>query len=208
MNEPAKKQLFVIGNGPIGEDIGAPVDAADFVVRFNEPKASIGMSGTRTDWLFIANAGKPMQRRLTNPAYFNSPIVTAALRVFLVYHPDIIRKYHPKPNLLSRMKGRRADWTVPALEMYGRAGKEVTILPPSFYEDGCKVLGIPPGEMKSIFPSTGFFGIRYVLGKFCTQDWCINICGFTWEGWKRHAWGDEYHWARALADDRQISVWL
>ena len=208
MSSPLKKQLFVIGNGPVGDDIGGNVDAADFVVRFNEPKASIGMSGTKTDWLFINNAGKPMQRRLTDPGYCSSPIVTAARRVFLVYHPDIIRRYHPKPNLLSRIKGRRADWTLPALGMYGRVGKEVTIFPPSTYEDGCKALGIPPGEMKSVFPSTGFFGIRYVLREFRAEEWCINVCGFTWEGWKRHSWGDEHRWARNLADEGRINVWL
>ena len=38
MSGPEKKQLFVIGNGPISEDIGSTVDAADFVVRFNEPR--------------------------------------------------------------------------------------------------------------------------------------------------------------------------
>jgi hypothetical protein len=208
MHAPVKKQMFVVGNGPIKEDMSGIVDAADFVVRFNEPKKSIGMSGVKTDWLFIANAGKPMQRRLESPDYFSSAIVAAARRIFLVYHPDIIEAYHPKPNFLSKAKGRRGDWTRAAILSYGRAGKEVTILPPAFYEDSCKALGIPSSQMKSIFPSTGYLGIRYILNDFSPENWNINLCGFTWEGWKRHAWGDELRWAESLVEKQDIKVWL
>ncbi|MBN9077893.1 MAG: hypothetical protein BGN87_22880 [Rhizobiales bacterium 65-79] len=208
MKEKEKKRLFVVGNGPISRDMSGEVDAADFVVRFNEPKQSIGMSGTKTDWLFIANAGKPMQRRLEDPNYFTSPIVAAARRVFLVYHPDIIKTYHPKPHILSRLKGRRGNWTNSAILMYGRAGKEVTVMPPGFYEEGCKALGLSAAQMKYIFPSTGYFGIRYVLDEFQADAWSINLCGFSWEGWKRHAWGDERRWAERLAEEGRINVWL
>jgi len=208
MREAEKKLLFVVGNGPISRDMTADVDGADFVVRFNEPKQSIGMSGTKTDWLFIANAGKPMQRRLEDPNYFASPIVASARRVFLVYHPDIIKAYHPKPNILSRMKGRRGNWTEAAILMYGRAGKEVTVLPPTFYEDGCKALGLSTVQMKSVFPSTGYFGIRYLLGEFRLSEWMINMCGFSWEGWKRHPWMDERRWIERLVEKQHIKVWL
>jgi hypothetical protein len=207
MKEIEKKQLFVVGNGPISRDMTSEVDSADFVVRFNEPKQSIGMSGTKTDWLFICNAGKPMQRRLRSEGYFASPIVASARRVFLAYHPDIIEAYHPKPNLLSRMKGRRGNWTYAAIVMFGRAGKEVTILPPAFYEENCKALGLSTEQMKSILPSTGYFGIRYVLDEFQADAWSINLCGFSWEGWKRHAWADERKWAERLVEEQRIKVW-
>jgi hypothetical protein len=49
----ARKRLFVVGNGPLPFDMAESVDASDHVVRFNEPKASIGMSGTKTNWLFV-----------------------------------------------------------------------------------------------------------------------------------------------------------
>jgi hypothetical protein len=62
--------------------------------------------------------------------------------------------------------------------------------------------------MKYIFPSTGYFGIRYVLDEFQTDAWSINLCGFSWEGWKRHAWGDERRWAERLAEEGRINVWL
>ncbi len=48
-----RKKLFIVGNGVLLEDMSARVDASDAVMRFNEPKASIGMSGTKTTWLFV-----------------------------------------------------------------------------------------------------------------------------------------------------------
>lgn len=200
------KTLFIVGNGPLPRDLGAEVEAADFVVRFNEPKASIGMSGTKTDWLFLNNSGKPMQRRLVNPDYVRSPIVSAAGTIFFVYHPLTISHYLIRPNPLSWLRGRRADWTRAALDMFGKAGKEVVILPPGLYEAGCAELGLPKDKMRTVFPSTGFFGIRYVLGRF-GPDWQIHICGFSWQGWKRHAWADERAWVEARCRERNITVW-
>jgi hypothetical protein len=188
------KRLTIVGNGPIGRDLSAHVDAADFVLRFNEPKASKGMSGVRTDLLFLNNSGKPMQRRLLDPAYIASPIVRAAKEVVFTYHPEIIRRYLVKPNILSRLKGRRADWTMQAIDLLGGAGKEIRILPPAFYEAGCAELGLTEAHMRTVFPSTGYFGIRYALERFQPEDWAIEMCGFSWEGWKRHAWADERGW--------------
>lgn len=203
-----KKRLFVVGNGPLPHDLSERVDASDHVIRFNEPKASIGMSGARTDWLFLNNTGKPMQRRLRDPAYAVSPIVQAADLVFFVYHPRIIRQYVLKPNILSRLKGRRANWTGPALEMFGNAGKSVVILASAYYEKACAELGVFDEMLSSVFPSTGYFGIRYALERFPPDAWDVEICGFSWQGWKRHAWGDERAWVERKAKERPIRFWL
>lgn len=203
-----KKRLFIIGNGPLPEDLSTRVDASDHVIRFNEPKASIGMSGTRTDWLFLNNTGKPMQRRVNDPAYPVSPIVQAADLVFFVYHPRIIRDHVIKPNILSRLKGRRADWTGPALEMFGEAGKSVVILSSAYYEEACAAIGVTGDRLSSTFPSTGYFGIRYALERMPAEDWDVEICGFSWQGWKRHAWSDERAWFERMAEHRPIRFWL
>lgn len=102
-----KKRLFIVGNGPLISDLGDRVNSSDHVIRFNEPKSSPGMSGTKTDWLFVCNTGKPMARRLKNPDYPGSPIVQAAQLVFLVSHPIAVENYGHKPRLLSRLGGRR-----------------------------------------------------------------------------------------------------
>jgi len=201
------KEVFIIGNGPLPHDLSGRVDGAAHVVRFNEPKASIDWSGTRTDWLFVNNSGKPMQRRILSREYAHLPTVQAADFIFFAYHPITIRNYLIKPNFLSRLKGRRADWTLDALEMFGRVNKKVAILPPSYYEEGCDMLGIPERDRRTVFPTTGFFGIRYTLERFAGAEWDIHICGFSWEGWKRHAWNAEREWMLRQVEERNLTFW-
>jgi len=201
-----KKTLVIVGNAPLPRDLSAEVDAADFVVRFNEPKQSIGMSGTRTDLLMLAATSKPMQQRLRDPGFIQTPTFQAAKEVMLAYHPSIIRKYHPRPNILSRLKGRRADWTEQTIEVIGCAGKEIRIMPPQFYLAGCRELGIAEENMRKIFPSTGFFGIWHMLGKCPEESWEAKICGFTWEGWKRHNWADERNLVEQKVKSGRISL--
>lgn len=192
-----RKTAIIIGNGHLSQDLSALVDSADFAVRFNEPKESIGRSGTRTDLLFLATSSKSMQRRLNDPGFLTSPTFRAAKAVALVYHPSIIRTYHPKPNLLSRLKGRRSDWTAQTIEQVGVTGKEIRIMPPDFYKEGCAALGLSEADMHKVFPSTGFFGIFYCTTQFPVEQWDIRICGFSFEGWKRHAWSAERQWIEA-----------
>ncbi|KAA0697647.1 hypothetical protein DTW90_19905 [Neorhizobium sp. P12A] len=201
-----RKTIIIIGNGQLSRDLSSIVDAADFTMRFNEPKMSIGLSGTRTDLLMLATSSKPMQRRLGDRAFLQSPTFMAAKEVMLAYHPSIIRDYHPKPNMLSRLKGRRSDWTTRTIELVGSAGKEIRIMPPHFYLDGCAELGIPEPDMREVFPSTGYFGIRYILKTFPGETCDVKLCGFSWEGWKRHAWGDERRWVEDKVASGRISL--
>ncbi|AAL52782.1 hypothetical protein BMEI1601 [Brucella melitensis bv. 1 str. 16M] len=84
------------------------------------------------------------------------------------------------------LKGRRADWTTKAIEVLGAQGKEIRIMPPQFYLGVCEELGITADKMAELFPSTGFFGIWYMLRNFPQSQWNIRICGFSWQGWKHH----------------------
>ncbi len=201
-----RKTAIIVGNGKLQRDLSQIVDSAEFTMRFNEPKTSIGMSGSRTDILMLAASSKPMQRRLTDPAFLTSATFKAAREVVLAYHPDIIRLYHPKPNFLSRLKGRRSDWTMRTIELVGAAGKEIRIMPPQFYIEGCAELGVTESRMRQLFPSTGFFGIRYALSQLPADEWDVKLCGFSWEGWKRHAWLDERRWVADRIASGRISL--
>lgn len=199
-----RRTAIIVGNGQLAEDLSPVVDAADFVLRFNEPKLSAGLSGTRNDLLMLATSSKPMQRRLDDPAFFTSQTFEAAKSVMLVYHPAILRTYHPKPNILSRLRGRRSDWTEQTIERVGAAGKEIRIMPPQFYKAGCAELGLTEAAMHRIFPSTGFFGVLYCLRNFPAEMWDIKLCGFSWEGWKRHSWDGERQWVENHVASRRL----
>jgi hypothetical protein len=120
-----------------------------------------------------------------------------ARQIILPYRPSIIAKYHPRPNLLSRLKGRKSDWTAETLEMCKKAGKEALVLPPDFYEESCAELGISQSDRSRVFPSTGFLGIRYALGELAGSPDEIELYGFCWQGWKRHDWDKEHAWVKA-----------
>jgi hypothetical protein len=198
-----RKRLVIVGNGDLSRDLSKEIDAAQFVLRFNQPKP--GLSGTRTDLLMLINSSKQMQAWLEDPDFLRSPFFVAAREIILAHHPEIIRKYCVQPNLLSRMKGRRADWTQMAIDVFGSAGKEVRILPAPFYIEACTDLGISEAKMRGVFPSTGYLGIRYILQNFPGEEWEIKLCGFSWEGWKRHAWGDERRWVMDRIDEGALS---
>ena len=189
-----RQSVAIVGNGPVADGVAGQIDAADLVIRFNEPAHAPDQTGTRTDILFLMNSGKSMQARLSNPDFWRSPFMRGARQIILPYHPSIIARYHPKPNLLSRLKGRKADWTAETLQMCKAAGKEVLTLAPEFYEESCEALGITPQKRRAVFPSSGFLGIRYAMLNFPEPQWQIGICGFGWEGWKRHDWQRERQW--------------
>ncbi|MBA3449220.1 MAG: glycosyltransferase family 29 protein [Pseudaminobacter sp.] len=193
----AAQRLAIVGNGPVADGLAEQIDASDMVIRFNEPAGGPDRIGIRTDILFLMNSGKSMQARLSTPDFWRSPYFAGASRVILPYHPSIIAKYHPRPNILSRLKGRKADWTAETLEMCGKAGKQAIVLPPEFYEESCEALGIAPAARNRVFPSSGFLGIRYALLELATPPEDIALYGFSWQGWKRHDWGAERAWSEA-----------
>jgi len=195
------RRAVIIGNGPVEADLGKRIDAADIVIRFNEPPYEPLRTGTKSDILFVVNSGKSMQGRLENPAYLSSPHVANASEIILPYEPSVIARYHPKPNVLSRIKGRKADWTGEAVAMFEQAGKAVAVLPAAFYEKCCETLGIAVGQRRSIFPSTGFVAIVHALERYPAVEWRVEICGFGWHGWKRHDWQAERIWV-----DRQMAA--
>ncbi len=190
----ARKTAFIVGNGSLEHDLSEAIDNADFVMRFNEPNLADDKSGSRTDVLMLAASSKALHRRMADPAFLENAALKSAKVLMLAYHPEVIRKYHPRPNIFQRLRGRRADWTTQAIELMGHAGKEIRIMPPQFYADGCAELGIATSRMRNVFPSTGFLGIRYALANFPASEWQISLCGFGWQGWKRHDWQNERSW--------------
>ncbi|WP_459460515.1 hypothetical protein [Rhizobium sp. No.120] len=198
-----RKTAIIVGNGRLDHDISDLVDGAHFVMRFNEPNLAGDMSGERTDMIMLAASSKVLYRRLLAPDFMDNAAIRATQVFMLAYHPEIIRQYHPRPNIFQRLRGRRGDWTMQAIELLGRAGKEIRILPPQTYLDGCNELGIAGARLRKVFPSTGFLGICYALARFPASEWEIKLCGFSWEGWKRHDWQAERSWVKnKIANDR------
>lgn len=186
----------IVGNGPVEGKVREVIDASGVVIRFNEPTHPADVAGTRTDILFIANSGKTMQQRLAGRSFRSCPAFVAARKVVLPYHPEILARYHQRPSLLSRLKGRKLDWTTETVAMCRDAGKEIEILEPASYEACCAAIGIAHHDRRRIFPSSGILALHHVLTVLRVPGSRIHLSGFTWDGWKRHPWLEERAWAQ------------
>ncbi|WP_173931998.1 glycosyltransferase family 29 protein [Chelativorans sp. Marseille-P2723] len=197
--------VAIVGNGPVDPEAASAIDSSGCVIRFNRPPHG-PEAGSRTDILFFMNSGKSAQTHLSDPSYLAHPAVAGCRQVILPYDRQVIARYHPKPNFLSRLKGRHEDWTAKAIEVFCGQGKEVAILPTSFYELCCDELRIAPEERRQAFPSTGFLAIVYAMKEFPRTEWPISLYGFGWCGWKRHDWRAERKWVEEKARSGQLTV--
>lgn len=199
------KRIVIVGNGPVEPGVAHAIDSADIVIRFNEAVIIPERTGSKTDILFLMNSGKSMQARLETPSYWLEPFVQDASEIILPYHPSIVRQHHPQPNFLSRLKGRKADWTAETLKKIEALGKKATTLSAEFYYETCQILDISTDDLSKVFPSSGLLAIRYAIETLRTDSTRIEFCGFSWQGWKRHSWGNEQHWVDEQIQEGRIS---
>lgn len=183
--------IAIVGNGPVDPKLFDRIEQADFIVRFNAPPSAHEYSGMRTDQLVISNSSKQTQNLLASPAYLDGPIFSGARSILLPYRPDIIRKYMPKPNLFSLLKGRRRDLTGICEKAAYARGKSVEILDAAVYLEACDHLGIPAEQMHSAFPSSGMLAILNCQNQAQFPFGRIRLFGFGFMGWKRHDWSAE-----------------
>jgi len=190
-----KRRLIVVGNADLSRDLSQEIDSADYVLRFNHPRLLNGWSGTKTSCLMMCNNNEPMQDRLSDPTFLECKFFKQAELLALVYHPYIIKTYFKKPKLILRLlKNRKNDWTNEALNIFGKAHKDIVIKSPQFYLEASAEIGIEGERLRQWFPSTGYLGIWDCLHRFDLSEWEIYICGFTWQGWVGHCWSTEKTW--------------
>ncbi|MBB6483851.1 hypothetical protein [Rhizobium lusitanum] len=177
-------------------------------MRFDEPTASAGMSGSRTDILVLGAVGGTTQRGSAALSFLESTAFKAAEKIVLACHPESVRKPRRRLRSLSPRERRAGDWVKRTIELVGTAGKEVRIMPPQFYIDGYAELGVTGCRMHQASVSAGFFGIRYALSTLPACEWEVKLCGFSWEGATRHSWPDERRWVSDKIASGRISMLL
>jgi len=138
-----RKTCIIIGNRDLPRDFSTQINAADYVLRFNRPRALGGWSRKHTDRLMICNSDKPMQLILKDADFLNSDFIKNTCDIVFVYHPAIMRRYFKKTLMTSRLfHGRKVEWTYEGIDILGRSGKPATVLLPEFYLAACREIGI------------------------------------------------------------------
>ena len=185
-------------------DRSAEIDAHAEVWRFNNaPGIGTGKQGARTTLLWLVNSGGSMRERLEMPDFRRREPMRTAPAIAFPVHPAMLRRYHPDPTPEEEAAGDRNDWTGPAIEAFG-AEKAITILPAGHYDRACATLGLPEGERRERFPSTGYLAAHWLLES--RPEVRASVFGFTWAGWDSHAWDAEGRWFRERRAEGRLVI--
>lgn len=181
----------IVGNGPLSADDRALIATADHIIRFNRTPNLKGDMNARTDELVLACSNNQIGKFLLRGHYRSDQAFQQARCLVLPYHPTIIRRYMMKRlSLLSRLKGRRSDWSDYCVEIANQEGKLTEILPMELYYDACKLLEIQT-EARGFFPSSGVMIVLRELRDKQNKPDEIHVFGFGFTGWEGHPWERE-----------------
>ena len=175
------KKIAIVGNGKFTKDQSFFIDNCDFVVRFNECKNFGDMCGHKTDVLCINNTGAPIDRINEKKSILNAP-----------FYQSFSELWFPRNKNIHELN-TNGDFT----------DKSKSLLDVNFLSDRSlvyfsydlnkfvfwilkKVSGKKLRKMKC--PSTGFFGICYVLSSYRFSDYEKYILGFNFRGADSHNW--------------------
>lgn len=196
-------RVAIVGNSALSGHQRQEIDALDYVIRFNLTPNIASDSSARTNELFLSCSSKQVGSFLSERRFLEDVAFQRAHRIVLPYHPEVIASYMLKPSWLSRLKGRKSDWTdicrLAALE----CNKELEIVPTQVYIDACRILGIDCSR-KEYFPSSGFIAILRALERWQSHDDSITIFGFGFFGWKKHLWAQEKEAILSFKEKGQI----
>ncbi|RYH03284.1 hypothetical protein EU805_06065 [Salipiger sp. IMCC34102] len=198
-------RVAIVGNGPVAKRDQAEIAQAKVIFRFNRVPEANRTESVATTHLVLANSTKQIGTYLTQRAYLADPCFSAARTIVAPHAPQIVAAYMRKPNLLSRLKGRRADWAEACARAAADTGKSFAIWPASLYLTACETLGIDPVP-RTMFPSTGFLAVQHARDSYPPETHQIHLYGFGFQGWKRHDWPAEARVLRGWADEGALTL--
>lgn len=196
---PWPRSVAVVGNAPDLADQSRRIDAADWVVRFNNAAGFGGRAGSRVTHLALVNHGGQMREWLEDPDFLNRPAIRAAGTFFFPFPQK------DEPALAPDADGR--CWTREAMARLSPLGGEVTVLPDRVRRDAEEILaasGQASGHAAAA-PSTGFLVLLHLVG-LLPPSLTIDVHGFGFEGWSGHDWKAERQWFEDRRRDGRLRL--
>ncbi len=191
------RSVAVVGNAPEVRRIGALVDRADWVFRFNNTHGLGGTTGRRLTHLFLMNFGNQTREWLDDPAFHRRPAIARAQHVVLPIDPGDAERLCPTPLPRKRQDGEH-DWTPELSARLRRRPRPIWLLrDPLFFAARAALRA--HGAAGEVIPSTGFLSL-FLLRRH--QEWRkvrIDVHGFGFAGWDGHAWDAERRWTESEA---------
>jgi hypothetical protein len=182
------RRIAIVGNAPETGDHAAAIDAADWVVRFNNAAGFGETTGSRVTHLALVNHGGQMREWLEDPGFLDRPAVRAAGSFLFPF----ARK--PPSTVPQGEDGR--DWTAEAEARLGTLGVPVAVLPSAVHREAVSLVHVPGRPPPP--PSTGFLVSLHLLRRYASTVE-IDVYGFGFAGWDGHDWMRERRWFEAMA---------
>ncbi|MDS7927888.1 hypothetical protein RMB13_00005 [Acinetobacter sp. V102_4] len=208
MNISSKKIILVANSDDI-PDVNGMINDQDIIVRFNIPnEKKIGITGRRTDILFLANTVDLMERRLKDKKFNDFIDTLEDTAVFFPFEDDLINKMNPIGKISYRKffikfkKYIRNSNNDRYINYFSEKNIKVKVIDQSYY---WSAKGLMSTDNLSIL-STGFIAIFYFLSNKEYTNYDIYLCGFTFHGWSGHDWEQEKICVLNLIANKKVHV--
>jgi len=179
---------MIVGNGEIGEGAAGIIDAADFVIRFNDCR-SYGAGGSRTDAVAVCNTGRPAKAMLGSEQWRTHPAVVSASEIWSVRDPEKFAALRaPLAVLHPELDDFCDDYTNEFSAFCTDGGKTHIVIDKVVHEVVDAELSAY-GPAPYVVPSSGTIVIAEVLNKFADAE--VVLAGFGHAGWEWHPFAAE-----------------
>ncbi|MBY3088325.1 Urease operon accessory protein [Rhizobium laguerreae] len=182
------RRIVIVGNGKVGEGGAEIIDAADFVIRFNDCR-SFGLGGTRTDAVAVCNTGRPAKAMLGSGNWRAHPAIVDASEIWSVRDPE---KFATMRAPLAASHPELDDFCDDYTRLFGDfcagAGKIHRTVGQRIHDAIDRALAmLEPAPY--VVPSSGIIVIGEVLDSYPND--VVVIAGFGHIGWEGHPFAAE-----------------
>ena len=179
---------MIVGNGEVGEGGAETIDAADFVIRFNECR-SYGAGGTRTDVVAVCNTGRPGKAMIGSESWRTHPGTVDASEIWSVRDPEKFAAMRaPLAVSHPELDDFCDDYTSQFNDFCVQTGKLHRVVDKQIHEGVDRALStFSPAPY--VVPSSGMIVIGEVLDRFPDDE--VTLAGFGHVGWEWHPFAAE-----------------
>ena len=182
------RKIAIVGNGEVAEAEAGVIDAADFVIRFNDCR-SYGTGGSRTDAVAVCNTGRPAKAMLGSPQWRAHPGVVSAREIWSVRDPEKFAAIRA-PLAVSHpdLDDFCDDYTDEFTAFCVATCKRHVVIGKSVHDAVDSALSaFAPAPY--VVPSSGLIVIAEVLNKHSGAE--VMLAGFGHVGWEWHPFAAE-----------------
>ncbi|MGO7043172.1 Urease operon accessory protein [Rhizobium acaciae] len=179
---------MIVGNGEVGDGISGIIDAADFVIRFNDCR-SYGAGGSRTDAVAVCNTGRPAKAMLGSREWRAHPGVVAAGEIWSVRDPEKFAAMRaPLAVSHPELDDFCDDYTAEFSAFCADTGKTHVVIDKSIHDAvDAAISAFSPAPY--VVPSSGMIVIAEVLNTYAAAE--ATLAGFGHVGWEWHPFSAE-----------------